>query len=194
MHGVSLQTPPRSDLFAEFHGLSGSSSVTQKMMDSTPVTVALPNANMTPAAPAMFMPSPYMFPAPWFPPPYGNPQGGFPATPHFTPSRHSHVEKHDLPSSDPPEDAFLEPYPEISVFFNRLATDNPRRKLANFIEIFENHDYYTVDDIANLTLERFTADPFNMTPGNAEFLLKEIGKEMKRINQIRRRECKRRRY
>jgi hypothetical protein len=187
MHGVSLQTPPRSDLFAEFHGLS-----TPKVMDPIPaaISAAPPIANMTPAAPAMFMPSPYMFPAPWFPPPYGNPQGGFPgpATPHFTPP--SRAEKHNLPSSDPPDDGFLEPYPEISAFLNRLATSNPRRKLADFIEIFENHDYYTVDDIANIALERLTADPFNMTPGNAEFLLREIGKEMKRINQMR----KRRRY
>jgi hypothetical protein len=145
----------------------------------------------------MFMPSPYMFPPPWFPPSYGNLQGGFPATPHFsdfTPPRHSRADKHDLLSSDPPEDGFLEPYPEISTFLNRLATDNPRRKLTNFIETFENHDYYTVDDIANVTLERLTSNPFNMTPGNAEFLLKEIGKEVKRIHQIRRRESKRRRY
>ena len=129
-----------------------------------------------------------MFP-PWFPSPYSNPHGGFPATPH-SPPRHSRADKHDLPSSDPPEDGFLEPYPEIKTFLSWLATDNPRRKLTSFIETFENHDYYTVDDIANVTLERLTGDPFNMTPGNAEFLLKEIGREMKRINQIRKRESK----
>ncbi len=191
MHGVTLQTPPRSDLFADFHG-----HATAKKFDPVinPVTAA------SPVTPTMFMPQPFMFPSPWFTPPalpsfpYGHPQSGFPATLHTTLGAPSRAEKHDLPSSDPPEGAFLEPYPEIDTFLNRLAVANPKRKLATYIELFETHDYYNVDDIANITLERLTTDPFNMTHGNAEFLLKEVVKEMKRVNQLRKGDSKRRRY
>ena len=180
MHGVTLQTPPRSDLFADFHGL-----VVSKKID-TPVGTPTP----TPAT--MYMPPPGYMP-PWFAPP-AFPYAGFPVTPQITSAGSSRAEKHDLPSSDPPDEAFLEPYPEIDSFLNRLVVTNPKRKLSSYIELFENHDYYNVDDIANITLERLTAAPFHMTPGNAEFLLKEIGKEMKRISQIRKKDYKRRRY
>jgi hypothetical protein len=199
MHGVTLQTPPHSDLFADFHGPA--------VAKSNQTFPAIANgSNMAPAAPAtpaMFMPPPYMFPSPWFAPPsipYSNfPQGGLPATPtpqHFAPATSplSRAEKHDLPSSDPPEDAFLEPYPEIGGFLTGLAIANPKRKLTKYVDLFEQHDYYNVDDLANITLERLTVDPFNMTAGNAEFLLKSIGKEIMRVIQIRKKDHKRRRY
>lgn len=150
---------------------------------------------MAPVTPTMMTP-PYMFPSPWFAQPsipYGNPPG-FPMMPQMAPGGLFRAEKHDLPSSDPPDEAFLEPYPEINTFLDNMEMNNPKRKLTNYKEIFENHDYYNVDDIADITLERLTATPFNMTHGNAEFLLKEIGKEMKRVNQIRKKDYKCRRY
>jgi len=188
MHGVTLQTPPHSDLFADFHGLAAAKK--RDMPEPANPTVTAP------LTPTMMMP-PYMFPSPWYAQPsipYANPPAGFPMMPQIAPGGLFRAEKHDLPSSDPPDEASLEPYPEIDAFLDRIEINNPKRKLTNYKDLFEFHDYYNVDDIADITLERLTANPFNMTHGNAEFLLKEIRKEMKRVNQIRKKDHKRRRY
>jgi hypothetical protein len=156
----------------------------------------------TTTASQMFMPpmNPYMFSAPWFPPvpmtPYGNLPGfQVPATPQPTtvaaPPSYQPL-KRELPPSSPPDDsAFLQPFPAIRTFLEGLCISNPLRKLETYADIFESNDYYDVDEIAGITYERLTTGPFNMTPGNAEFLLKEIERDVKRIKRIREKDRKR---
>jgi len=150
------------------------------------------------ASPQMFMPpvNPYMYPtpSPWFPSPmaYGNPPPGFP-TPQTVaaPPSHQSLKCELPPSSDPPDEAYQEPFPTIRTFLERLCIFNPLRKLEIYADIFESNDYYDVDEIAGITYERLTSDPFNMTAGNAEFLLKAIEKDVKRVRRVREKDRKR---
>jgi hypothetical protein len=48
-----------------------------------------------------------------------------------------------------------------------------------------------VDEIAGITYDCLTTDPFKMTPGNAEFLLKAIDREVKRVKSVREKDHKR---
>jgi hypothetical protein len=155
------------------------------------------------ASPQIFMPplNPYMFSAPWFPPApmasYGNPLAAFNQVPIIpqpaiaTPQ----LLKCELPPSSPPdESAFVEPFPAIRIFLEGLGVSNPLRKLEIYADVFESNDYYGVDEIAGITYDRLTTDPFNMTPGNAEFLLKAIEREVKRVKRVREKDRKRARH
>ena len=157
------------------------------------------------ASPQMFMPSlnPYMFSAPWFPPapmaPYGHLPPAFnqvPVTPQpvATPPNHQSMKRELLPSSPPDEYGFVEPFLTIRIFLEGLVVSNPLRKLEIYADIFESNDYYDVDEIAGMTYDRLITDPFNMTPGNAEFLLKAIDREVKRVKRIREKDRKRVRH
>lgn len=135
-------------------------------------------------------------PNPWLPSPaaYGNPPPGFPMTPQMVaaPTSHKSSKRELPPSSDPPDDsAFQEPFPTIRTFLEQLCIFNPLRKLENYADIFESNDYYDLDEIAGITYERLTSDPFNMTSGNAEFLLKAIEKDVKRVRRVREKDRKR---
>ncbi len=99
-----------------------------------------------------------------------------------------------LPSSPPDEYGFVEPFLTIRIFLEGLVVSNPLRKLEIYADIFESNDYYDVDEIAGMTYDRLITDPFNMTPGNAEFLLKAIDREVKRVKRIREKDRKRVRH
>jgi len=117
---------------------------------------------------------------------------GFPITPHAHPPPIPHplatpsrcAEKHDLPSSDPAEGAFHEPYTSITLFLESLHIDHPKRRLDTFIQHFDALDYYQVDDLDEVTRENLMEKPFYMSKGNAEFFLRQVKKEMERINNI----------
>lgn len=123
-------------------------------------------------------------PPPWYPP-YGMP----PQTPQAvfgSPERRT--PKRELPSSPPDTTGFEEPFPKIEAFLNNLTSEYPKRKLNNFADIFTENDFYTIDDLEGIAAQCFTAPPFGMTEGNADFLVKQLDKAIKRVKRIREKE------
>ncbi|KAJ3504064.1 hypothetical protein NLJ89_g8134 [Agrocybe chaxingu] len=187
-HGVTLNSPPTSEMFQKFHG----SGVAKK-------AVAGPEPS-TPVAPPMFMPS-QMTPGamnPFFMSPWSMlPHPAMFASPGISAAEASprhHVKtpaKHELPSSDPPDKEGTEPYPEIEAFLMQLNKSQPRRSLMQYISEFDSHDYYNIDELANLQVGTLTGQSFNMSLGNAQYLIKEATKEVERIDRLRAKERKR---
>ena len=137
---------------------------------------------------------------PWFMPPgsYGNVNYGTPNPPPSyplpaleTPTPQSRKHERELPSSDPPDSVFAEPYPEIENFLKSLAADHPKRKLEEYIATFDSHDYYHVDELIGISKEYLTGPAFGMSAGNAEFVLREAAREVQRIDKIRVKDRKR---
>jgi hypothetical protein len=78
-------------------------------------------------------------------------------------------------------------YPLISTFLATLVERNPRRSaLADSALVFERLDFYNIDEVADFSEGRLTADEFRLSPGNAQFLLKEVKAEMKRVGRMKR--------
>lgn len=103
----------------------------------------------------------------------------------------SHRKQDPTPSSSPPaETGFETPYPEIETWIQGLQRLHPKRQLLHYIAEFEAQDYFGVDELARLPLERLTTAPFSLTPGNAEFLLGEAHKTVKRVDRERVKERK----
>lgn len=100
--------------------------------------------------------------------------------------------KCDAPSSDgpAPESPVPESYPDIETFLNQLTKIHPRRKLDAFIAAFDTQDYFYINEIINISVERLMGLDFNMSMGNADFLRSEATKEVKRIDDKRARERK----
>ena len=87
-------------------------------------------------------------------------------------------------SSDPPEEGLPNPYPTISNFLDNLATHHPKRWLSRYTDTFTAADFYNIDDIASLSPQELIGGQFELTFGNATFLLKEVKNEMKRIDRV----------
>ena len=154
-------------------------------MPMHPMLMHMQAAAMTPYG--ITPPWPYMAPAGTAAYANGTHQAYPPPLPYplATPSKSHRAGKHNLPSSDPLEDAFDEPYTSITVFLEKLHVDHPKRRLDGFIHHFDALDYYQVDDLGEVTRENLMDMPFHMSKGNAEFFLRHVEKEMKRINVIR---------
>ena len=132
--------------------------------------------------------TPFMIP-PWFMmpgayPPPGNSQAGHPSSSPY---------KCDAPLSDgpTPEGPVPESYPEIEAFLNQLTEIHPRRKLNAFIAAFDTQDYFYINEIIDISVERLTGLDFNMSAGNADFLHREVTKEVKHVDDKHVRERKR---
>ncbi|KAJ7735060.1 hypothetical protein B0H16DRAFT_1731564 [Mycena metata] len=88
-----------------------------------------------------------------------------------------------LASSDPPDMDVANPYPEIATFITRLADHHLLRNLAKYIPLFDNLDFYHIDEINNLkTVEALTSLLPDISAGTAAFLLAQTKAEIKRIN------------
>ncbi|EEB88917.1 hypothetical protein MPER_13052 [Moniliophthora perniciosa FA553] len=181
-YGVTLHTPPRNDLFPEFHRSGPSAGRV------APITLAPPPPPLPPSPPVahpdsqiaaavtplllrlvdrVLPPSPSTHPV--------SPTPQFHATENPT----GHV-----PSSDGPDDD-SNPYPEIAGFLVALHERHPRRNLNNFIDVFESKDFYNIDELSKLTIDQLTSSEFGLSMGNAQFLLGRITKEMKEVDKHR---------
>lgn len=176
-HGVTLQNPPKSELFRDF---SSHPLLSSKSAVSSPAVA--PPGFMTPQA----MGQPYMFP--WYMPPAPGYPGGYPPTPTpMYPPPHQQPQPppaHGIPSSDGFDDTYANPYPEINAFITKLSEKQPRRQLTKHIADFDVKDYYNIDQLAKITTDRLSGPEFGMTSGNAEFLLDAVRAEIKKIDRV----------
>lgn len=178
-HGVTVSTPPKADIFHMFFSsLSGPATASVAGPPATPTQGMM--------APFNFMMSPWMMP----------PFGGYPQVPpnnHFYPppsplnrrSHHLHESRDhrdDIPSSDPPDDGPESPYPSITDFLRKLDLKQPQRSLSRHFNIFEEKDFYNINEVVNIAAERLSSEEFGFTAGNAHFFLDAVSKEIKRIN------------
>ena len=164
---------------------SSLSSPTTATTMATPAPAAPPLA----ATPAQGMMSPLNFMmSPWMIPQFG----GYPQVPnnHFYPppsassplSRRSHP-RDEMPSSDPPDEGPESPYPSITDFLRKLDQKQPQRSLSRHFNIFEEKDFYNINEVVNIAAERLSSQEFGFTAGNAQFFLDAVSKEMKHINR-----------
>jgi hypothetical protein len=171
-HGVTLQNPPKNDLFACFHK--------SQNVPTAPDPVNLASAYNFPAFPPPWAPmyDPRMF-IPQAPPAYAS---------SLPPSNSQHPStgpslKHSLSlSTDGGQDH--EPYPFIMSFLTDIAAHNPHcPALDGLADKFQNEDLFTIDEIASLSEERLR-DHFGLSLGNARFVLDQVRKEMNHIDKI----------
>lgn len=154
------------------------------------VTPTAPPATAPPATPAPGMMAPFNFMmSPWMIPPFGGypgpqvPNNQFYPPPNSPLSRHqSHYRQDEIPSSDPPDEGPECPYPSITDFLRKLDLKQPQRSLSRHFNIFEDKDFYNINEVVNIAAERLSGE-FGFTAGNAQFFLDAVSKEMKRINR-----------
>ncbi|KAJ7749452.1 hypothetical protein B0H16DRAFT_1725099 [Mycena metata] len=90
-----------------------------------------------------------------------------------------------FPSSDPPEMGAINPYPEIVDFLHELDGYQPRRNLLNCILLFEELDFYNIDEIAKLKTPQQLTTVVQLSLGNATYIMEPVKAEMKRVDRAR---------
>src|ERR1700690_1267442 len=123
-HGVTLRTPPKGDLFTDFH--SSVRMSTSSASDTAP-PVGMP---AFPGFPTGMMPmNPWAALAPWM--------GMSPGFGAGSVTQGSQSRKHSLPpSSDPPDMSGAIPYPCIADFLEHLHKTHPKRGLGIYADVF----------------------------------------------------------
>jgi len=82
------------------------------------------------------------------------------------------------PSSDPPDFTATNPYPLISDFIATLQLQHPHRSLFGTSTAFATNDYFHIDEVILFLKEELMGTGFNMSGGNAKFLLDQVDNEM----------------
>ncbi|KAJ7938741.1 hypothetical protein B0H13DRAFT_2301381 [Mycena leptocephala] len=157
---VTKSTPPQSELFSMFHGKA-----------KAPSPPPVPSA-----------PYPYYPPMP--PHGYGFPSfPGYPQMP-IAPPAPTH---HAVMSSDPPDDTGG--YPSVIGFIDSLITKVPQRaSLRDAGEMLDSLHYFDINEIVKLTVEELGTDKFgNVLEGDAQYLLTQAKREVKRLDKEARR-------
>lgn len=119
---------------------------------------------------------------PWFPPMppvgYGYPGWQMPSAPPAAPSRDP------VMSSDPPDDAGA--YPSVTDFIEGLIARVPQRQaLREAGEVLDSLHYYDLNEITSLTAEELGSDKFgSILRGDAEYLLTQARREVKRLDKV----------
>ena len=92
-----------------------------------------------------------------------------------------------MPSSDPQESHGHDenPYPGITEFLRCLDEKHVQCRLSRHFNTFEGKDFYNIDELVNISVERLSAIEFGLSAGNAQFFLDAIHKEMKHIDRAR---------
>lgn len=165
-NGVTKITPPNAGaMFSMFHG-------TAKAPTPAPLPVqAHPQYPYFPPMP------PVGYGMPGFQVPGYMPMpAGIPAPTH-----------HPVMSSDPPDDAAA--YPLIIDFIETLITKVPQRHSLRVAgQSLRTLAYYGIDEITSLTVDDFGTEKFgNIVRGDAEYLLGQVKKEVKRLDKLARR-------
>ncbi|KAJ7716066.1 hypothetical protein B0H16DRAFT_1801847 [Mycena metata] len=171
-HNVTKSTPPKSELFSMFH----------RKVDG----------NAGPPPPPVAAPFPPHPAFPWYPPmppaAYGMP--GFPGYPQ-TPVAPAAPPARALPpvlSSDPADD-FAPSYPSITDFIETLIAKTPQRhSLREVAETFDSLHFFDINEIVHLTANDLGDTKFGgVILGDAQFLVKEVAKEVKRLEKVAKR-------
>ena len=76
-------------------------------------------------------------------------------------------------------------YPDIQDYFKRVTVDNPRHHdaLEGLVQLLVSNDFFCIDDIAGEAAEWFMAEPYNLSTGNAKFVVRIVGAEIDRIKR-----------
>ena len=71
-------------------------------------------------------------------------------------------------------------YPDIQDYFERVTVDNPRCRdaLEGLVQLLVSNDFFCIDDIAGEAAKWFMAEPYNLSAGNAEFVVRIVGAEI----------------
>ncbi|KAF7980095.1 hypothetical protein HWV62_39908 [Athelia sp. TMB] len=172
-HGVTLTTPPTGDHFTEFHGKS--------KQNPAPARGQLPATNLDQSNHLQyhqqFQPHYYgqQYPPPYYPyPPAFQQAPPAPST--------SEAPKHALPLSSPNKIDFPVAYPSIRYFLEDLTYQDSRRCLDKHCNDFDAENYYNIDEVILLGRSGLI-EIIKMTSGNADYLLKAVRAEMKRVEQ-----------
>ncbi|KAL0563995.1 hypothetical protein V5O48_018061 [Marasmius crinis-equi] len=158
VYGVTLDTPPKSDLFAAFHrnhATSSSSTMQSSSVLQPPPYVTTPDPGVTntlmAATVAILAKS------------LGQ------KSPTKSPGGCSASSGTDLD------------YPSITSFIDQLHATHPHRNLDLYADSFGRHDLYNIDEIVDMTIEDLTSERFGLTFGNAKFLLNKTRNQVARI-------------
>jgi len=102
----------------------------------------------------------------------------------YTPQKHHQAVKDDgnMPLSDPPE-AGSNQYSSVADFLEKLQLMHPKHNLGCYAVALDVADYYDIDDLKALS-EQQLMDRFEMSSGNASFLLREVNNEIKLIDRL----------
>ncbi|KAJ7782938.1 hypothetical protein B0H16DRAFT_1447174 [Mycena metata] len=176
--GVTDSTPPNDGLFGMFFKNS-------KSLPATAASVPHPAFAMPP-----YMMNPMMMPWGMSGMPgmsSGYAQAVTPGTPTPQPPSRASGSKLEpaFPSSDPPEMGAINPYPEIVDFLHELDGYQPRRNLLNCIPLFEELDFYNIDEIAKLKTPQQLTNVVQLSLGNATYIMEQVKAEMKRVDRAR---------
>jgi hypothetical protein len=172
---VTLRTPPKGELFADFHGA----------LSAEGVIGADPTVGPFGAFP--------MFPWQQMFPMMGMMQAMTQSVPIQPTAGVTHTQsvkplaRGAPPSSDPPEYENTIEYPMISDFLVTLNNKYPKCALVAYHNNFELMDYYYIDELVQMAEEDLTGTDFCMTSGNAKFLLREAREEVRRLERAAKR-------
>lgn len=137
-----------------------------------------------PSPPSGPAPAPYSYYPPMPPHGYGFP--GFPGYPQM-PAAPPAPTHHAVMSSDPPDDTGS--YPSVIGFIDTLVAKVPQRaSLRDAGEMLDSLHYFDINEIVTLTVEELGTDKFgNVLVGDAQYLLTQAKKEVKRLDKEARR-------
>jgi hypothetical protein len=80
----------------------------------------------------------------------------------------------------------VNPYPEINDFLNQLDAYQPRRHLLDCIPLFDQLDFFNIDEIAKLGTAAEVARVTSISLGNSTYIMDQVRGEMKRVDRARR--------
>ena len=96
-------------------------------------------------------------------------------------------------SSNPSDPEGLNPYPEMMVFMETLATLYLKRNLDRHVKFFEDKGFLHIDELKSLQVQDLTSEHFGFLEGTAMFLLAEVNKWVCTVDKTVRRAKKARR-
>ncbi|KAL0056582.1 hypothetical protein AAF712_016813 [Marasmius tenuissimus] len=179
-HGVTLTTPPRSELFAMFHHkrAAGTSHWESAPGPTNPVTpTTSTNETLLGLLVGQLLGNRSVNT-----PTVTQQTSGAQNTPQ-TPSRRGGNDA-NLLSSSPGTPSFYNPYPTIEFFFQLLGEAVPQRAqaLAALAEALAAKDLYNINEIDKITEEDLVGK-YKLSEGNAQFVVKQVAKEIKRVRK-----------
>ena len=150
IYGVTYDNPPRSALFEDFHSRRPEAPL------AAPAPAPAPTLDVAGANPLMTALVAMML------------GQGIPAAQPAVPHPPAELAAVDESSKGPVV------YMDIDIFLERLAEENPKHNLSGLAEKLTNCDFYCIDELADVNEAFFQAAPYNLSQGNAMFVVKSI--------------------
>jgi hypothetical protein len=166
--GVTLSTPPNDSLFGMFFKNSKPTPVSSMAHPSFPFPPYMPMNSMNPygmmpwgmpGMPSLVPPMSLVTPTP-------NPQ--------IVHASGSNRRSPPIPSSDPLDMAAASVYLEITSFLRKLDEFHPKCDLLKYIPLFEELDFFNIDEISKLDTATALCGAMDISLGNATFLLEQV--------------------